>query len=94
MPVVAFGDGDAVVLIPPPSKVVLEPTLADGADADGTQVVPLLVIVAPAGLMTNGLTPAEGNSVEPSGIPAGPTGEPGVMPSGDVAAILGSGEGL
>jgi len=101
MPVVALGEGDAVLLSPPPSKVVLKPTFADGADADGTQVVPLPVIVAPvglvvvpAGLVTNGLTPAEGNSVEPSGIPTGPTGEPDVMPSGDVAAILGSGGGL
>jgi hypothetical protein len=38
-----------------------------------------------------GLSPGDASSVAPMGIPAGETGEPGAMPSGEVAPILGIG---
>jgi hypothetical protein len=41
-----------------------------------------------------GLTPSVLSSVAPSGIPVGATGEPGPMPSGEVAPILGTGLGI
>jgi hypothetical protein len=48
----------------------------------------VIVPVTPVG---TGLRPAEVISVEPSGIPAGDAPEPDVMPSGDVAPIVGVG---
>lgn len=52
--------------------------------------VPLLVIAIVPVTMGPGLTPGEAISVEPSGIPTGPTVEP-VMPSGEVAPMVGVG---
>ena len=48
-------------------------------------VVPFPVI--PIVPVTAGLTPADPSSVAPKGIPVGATGEPGAMPSGEVAPI-------
>jgi hypothetical protein len=53
--------------------------------------VPLLVIDIVPVTMGAGLTPGEAISVEPSGIPTGPTVEPVVMPSGEVAPMVGVG---
>ena len=47
-------------------------------------VIPIVPVAA-------GLTPGDPSSVAPKGIPVGETGEPGVMPSGDVAPIPGIG---
>ena len=52
--------------------------------------VPLLVIEIVPVTMGAGLTPGDAISVEPSGIPAGPTVEP-FMPSGEVAPTVGVG---
>jgi hypothetical protein len=41
-----------------------------------------------------GLTPSVLSSVAPSGMPVGATGEPGPMPSGEVAPMLGTGLGI
>jgi hypothetical protein len=41
-----------------------------------------------------GLTPGVLSSVAPSGIPVGATGEPGPMPSGEVAPMLGTALGI
>ena len=63
--------------IPPPSKVGVDPDIADDA-------LPVVV-------QGNGLSPGEASCVTPMGMPVGGTCEPGVMPSGEVAAILGVG---
>jgi len=39
----------------------------------------------------SGLSPGDASSVEPKGIPIGGTGEPGAIPSGEVAPITGVG---
>jgi hypothetical protein len=41
-----------------------------------------------------GLTPSVLSSVAPSGMPVGATGEPGPMPSGEVAPMLGTALGI
>ena len=58
-------------------------------DGYGLGVGPFPVIpIAPVGA---GLSPGDASSVAPMGIPAGATGEPGAMPSGEVAPIPGVG---
>ena len=54
--------------------------------------VVVLLAVNPSGDVPDviGLTPGDASSVAPRGIPAGATGDPGPMPSGDV---MPSGEG-
>ena len=64
------------IAIPPPSKVVGEPDIADE--------VPVVV-------QGNGLSPGDASCVAPMGIPVGATDEPGVMPSGEVAPMPGVG---
>jgi hypothetical protein len=72
---------------PPPSKFVLEPD----APADGipmaAHVVPVPVI--PLASVSAGLSPGDASSVAPMGRPTGWTGEPNVMPSGEVVPITG-----
>lgn len=72
---------------PPPSKFVLEPD----APADGlpmaAHVVPVPVI--PLASVSAGLSPGDASSVAPMGRPTGGTGEPNVMPSGEVVPITG-----
>jgi hypothetical protein len=63
--------------IPPPSKVVVEPGIADDA-------LPVIE-------QGNGLSPGGVSSVAPMVVPVGATDEPGVMPSGEVAPMLGVG---
>ena len=81
------------IVVPPPSKVEVDPNIPTGAVPAVEHVVPPLGIeippVAPVGV---GLTPGDAISVEPSGIPVGETGEPvAVMPSGVVVSRLGVG---
>jgi hypothetical protein len=47
-----------------------------------------VIPIVPAGA---GLSPGDASSVAPMGIPIGATGEPGAMPSGEVAPIPGGG---
>ena len=82
------GNDVPVPNLPPPSKVVLEPDIPDDGLPMTKHVVPFPVIpIVPAGA---GLSPGDASSVAPMGIPAGGTGEPGAMPSGEV---MPSGEG-
>jgi hypothetical protein len=77
------------IAIPPPSKVVPEPDVPDEGLPAAEHVVPVPVVPAvPVGI---GLRPGDASSVEPKGIPIGETGEPGVMPSGEVAPMPGVG---
>jgi hypothetical protein len=77
------------VPVPPPSKVVLEPDIPDDGLPMTKHVVPFPVIpIVPAGAP---LSPGDASSVAPMGIPAGGTGEPAAMPSGEVAPIPGVG---
>jgi hypothetical protein len=78
----------APIAIPPPSKVVPEPDIPDEPPV-AEHVVPMPVI--PSVPVGGGLMPGDASSVEPMGIPAGETREPGVTPSGDVPAIPGVG---
>jgi hypothetical protein len=60
-----------------------------GSEAIAKHVVPFPgTPIVPAGA---GLSPGDASSVAPMGIPAGGTGEPGAMPSGEVAPIPGVG---
>jgi hypothetical protein len=71
---------------PPPSKVVADPNIVEGAVpmVEHTELPMLDEIGA-------GLTPAEAISVAPNGMPVPPTGALGTMPSGDVAESEGVG---
>lgn len=73
---------------PPPSKVVADPNIVDGAVPIVEHGVVPNVPVATVGV---GLTPADAISVAPSGMPVPPTGALGTMPSGVVAASDGVG---
>jgi hypothetical protein len=70
----------APIPIPPPSYVVVAPDIPDIGLAIAEPIVLLLV---------SGLSPGDVSSVAPRGVPVGGTAEPGPMPSGDVAPILG-----
>ena len=48
--------------------------------------LPVIPIMPPG----SGLSPGDASSVAPRGIPVGGTDEPGIMPSGDVAPMLGA----
>jgi hypothetical protein len=71
---------------PPPSKVVADPNIVDGAVPMVEHTVPPMVDEIGAGL-----TPGEVISVAPNGMPVPPTGALGTMPSGDVAESEGVG---
>ncbi len=76
--------------IPPPSKTLLVPdpsVVAARAIAEHVLPKPGKVI----GPVVAGASPGEASSVAPMGIPVGATGEPGVMPSGEVALMPGVG---
>jgi hypothetical protein len=64
--------------------------MPDG-EAPRVAQVPLLVIEIVPVTVGAGLTPGDAISVEPSGIPTGPTVEPVVMPSGEVTPMVGVG---
>jgi hypothetical protein len=81
-------------VVPPPSYIALDPYISEGEVAAVEHAVPLLVAgmeMVPAKPVGAGLTPADEISVEPNGIPVGELVEPIVMPSGEVAPIVGVG---
>jgi hypothetical protein len=80
--------------IPPPSKLAVDPNISEGGVATVVHAVELVVVgivIVPVTPVGSGLTPGEVISVLPSGIPAGAAPEPVVMPSGEVAPIVGVG---
>lgn len=77
--------------IPPPSKLAVDPNIPDGEVPRVEHDVPLVGIEIVPVTMGPGLTPGDAISVEPRGIPVGETVEPVVMPSGEVAPMLGVG---
>lgn len=79
----------AATATPPPSKVLADPNIVDGAMPMVEQTVLPIVPVDDPGI---GLTPGEAISVAPSGMPVPPTGASAPpMPSGEVAEIEGVG---
>jgi hypothetical protein len=84
---------------PPPSKLAVEPYISDGevptvehaVTLAGFDIVIVPVVIVPVTPVGTGLRPLEVISVEPNGIPAGDAPEPDVMPSGDVAPVIGVG---
>jgi hypothetical protein len=93
VPDVAPVAGVAVpIAVPPPSKVAVDPNIPDGEVPAVEHVVPLPgIAIVPVEVVGNGLTPGDASSVEPNGIPVGETDEPDVIPSGEVAPMLGVG---
>ena len=85
----------APTAVPPPSKLAVDPNIPDGEVPKVEHVVLLpgiaVVPIEPAG---SGLTPGDAISVAPIGIPVGETDEPDVIPSGEVALIVGVGEAI
>jgi hypothetical protein len=77
--------------IPPPSKLVVDPNIPDGEVPRVEHDVPLPGIETEPVTRGAGLTPGDAISVEPKGMPVGETVEPVVMPSGEVAPMLGVG---
>jgi hypothetical protein len=78
--------------IPPPSKLVVEPNIDDGAVPTVEHAVPLLGIeIVPVKAVGAGLIPGDAISVEPRGMPVGETAELVPKPSGEVAPIVGVG---
>ena len=78
--------------IPPPSKLVVDPNIVDGEVPTVEHAVPLLVlgiVIVPVTPVGAGLSPPEMISVDPSGIPVGPTDVPGPCPSGEVTPRVG-----
>lgn len=71
---------------PPPSKLVADPNIVDGA-------VPMVehAVLPMVDAIGAGLTPGDAISVAPSGMPVPPTGALGTMPSGEVAESEGVG---
>jgi hypothetical protein len=88
--------------IPPPSKLAVDPNIPDGDIPALEHVVPLVVITPVVGIaivpvtpVGSGLSPGDVSSVEPSGVPAGPTDALAPNPNGEVAptegvAVIGS----
>src|ERR1700730_1275698 len=72
--------------------MAVDPYVPDGDIPPVEHVVPLVVITPLAGIpivpvtlpVGAGLTPGDVISVEPIGIPAGPTDPPGLIPRGEV----------
>ena len=105
LPPIAAQAPDVVPVMPPPSKVEVEPDVpaveAPVIELPMPDVVPTLELPIPKDVcgseppmpahcaMTpvpdvDGLTPGDASSVAPRGTPAGATGEPAPIPSGDV----------
>ena len=72
----------------PPPSYVPRPDMPGDAPPVVGHVVPKPIVPVP---LMIGLSPGDASSVAPKGIPAGETDDPGVMPSGEVAAIPGVG---
>jgi len=76
---------------PPPSKLEVDPNIPDGEVPRVEHDVPLGGIAIVPVTTGAGLTPGDAISVEPNGMPVGETVEPVVMPSGEVAPMVGVG---
>jgi hypothetical protein len=82
----------APTAVPPPSKLAVEPNIPEGEVPEVEHVVPLPgIAIVPIEVVGIGLIPGDASSVDPIGIPVGETDEPDVMPSGEVAPIVGVG---
>jgi hypothetical protein len=79
------------MVVPPPSKVAVDPNMPDGAVPMVEHIVPLPGIAIVPVESGAGLIPGDASSVDPSGMPVGETGEPVPIPSGEVAPRLGVG---
>ena len=104
LPVVAAVAGAAVPgVVPPPSKLAVDPNIPEYEVPTVEHVVPLLVIAPVVGIaivpvtppVGAGLTPSELISLESSGIPVPPTDPSVPIPSGEVTpregvAVIGS----
>jgi hypothetical protein len=77
--------------IPPPSKLELDPNIDVGAVPTVEHAVLLGAEIVPVASAGAGLMPGDAISVDPRGMPAGPTVEPVPMPSGEVAPMTGVG---
>ena len=93
---VAAVAGAAVpIVVPPPSKVAVDPNICDGEVPTVEHAVPLpdngIVPVTPVG---SGLSPGDASSVAPRGMPVGDTVESIPSPSGEVAPIVGVGAAI
>jgi len=81
--------------VPPPSKLAVDPNVADGEVPTIEHVVPLPgIAMEPAAPVGAGLTPGDAISVEPRGMPVWETAEPVPMPSGEVAPMVGVGAAI
>ena len=92
VPAVAGAPVPTPIPIPPPSKLVVDPNIVDGEVPTVEHAVPLLVlgiVIVPVTPEGAGLSPPEMISVDPSGIPVGPTDVPGPCPSGEVTPSVG-----
>jgi hypothetical protein len=92
VPAVAGAPLPTPIPIPPPSKLVVDPNIVDGEVPTVEHAVPLLVlgiVMVPVTPVGAGLSPPEMISVDPSGIPVGPTDVPGPCPSGEVTPRVG-----
>jgi hypothetical protein len=82
----------APIPIPPPSKLAVDPNIDDGEVPTVEHAVPLAVLgteIVPVTPVGTGLSPGEAISVEPSGMPVGPTDVPALSASGEVAPGVG-----
>ena len=93
IPAVAAVAGVSVpTAVPPPSKVAVDPNMAEGAVPAVEHIVPLLgMAIAPVEFVGTGLVPGDASSVDPSGIPVGETCESVAIPSGEVIPMVGVG---
>ena len=92
VPAVAGAPLPTPIAIPPPSKLMVDPNIVDGEVPTVEHAVPLLVlgiVIVPVTPVGAGLSPPEMISVDPSGIPVGPTDVPGPCPSGEVTPRVG-----
>jgi hypothetical protein len=91
--VAAVASAAVPMVIPPPSKLALDPNIDDDAVPMVEHAVLLLGMeIVPVASPGAGLTPGDAISVEPSGMPVGETGEPvAAMPSGEVVPTVGVG---
>jgi hypothetical protein len=93
IPAVAAVAGIAVpIVVPPPSKVAVDPNMPADAVPAVEHVVPLPgIAMVPVESVGAGLIPGEASSVEPSGMPVGETDGSAEIPSGEVAPMAGVG---
>jgi hypothetical protein len=88
-----IADGDMAegipdpIVVPPPSKVAVDPNIPDGEvpTVEHAVLAPGIAMV-PVEEPGSGLIPGDASSVDPSGIPVGETEPPALIPSGEVAS--------